>query len=127
MRSLPLVALLPLLVATCGDVSSSQMVARDKATSATCDWYQMCQQIGPNPNQRYTSRSSCEVDVRAAWETGWPPAECDRKINQTQLDVCINRIKSTDCTNVIDILATITVSCPKEKICSTAADGGGGQ
>jgi hypothetical protein len=117
---LTLSLLLPLMAAGCGGVTSSQQVARDKATDATCDRYQECNQIGPG--LMYTNRSLCEGDVRAGWENGWPAAECDGKINQAQLEVCLSRIRATECNNGLDVLATLAISCPKEKICNPTAN-----
>jgi Family of unknown function (DUF6184) len=109
----------------CGGTSTSRESARDQATSLTCATYDRCQNgFGAPPDHAYTSRDSCEVDWRAKWETGWPPAECDGKIDGTQLDTCLSAIRGTDCTSLLDIATTIYVKCSKMKVCGAPADGG---
>ena len=104
------------LVTGCGGVTSSQVLARDQATTASCDWYQSCNQIGPG--LAYDTRASCETQVRAHWDQTWPPSSCEGKINQAQLSICLDAIHATQCGNVLDILATLAVKCPEANICS---------
>jgi hypothetical protein len=111
---LPALALL--LAAACGGVTSSQDAARSSATTASCDWYQMCGQIGPG--LQYTDRSDCEVKVQAYWENAWPPATCDQKINQSALSVCLDAIHATTCGSGLDVLATLGVKCPASSVCT---------
>jgi hypothetical protein len=115
-RSLFLVSLCALALSACGGVTNSQVIARDRATTAACDWYQMCNQIGAG--LKYETRDSCETQVRAQWDQAWPPAMCDSKINQSQLTICLNAISSTLCTNPLDILNTLANKCPEASICS---------
>ncbi len=105
-----------LSLAACGNVTNSQVIARDQATSTSCDWYQMCNQIGAG--LKYETRDSCETQVRAQWDQAWPPAMCDSKINQSQLTICLNAIQATDCTNLLDIVNTLANKCPEASICS---------
>jgi hypothetical protein len=113
-------AALPLLfalaVAGCGGVTNPQIVARDQATTASCDWYQSCNQIGPGLT--YETRQSCETQVRAHWDQTWPPASCDSKINQSQLSICLSAIHATQCGNILDIWSTLGVKCTEANICS---------
>jgi hypothetical protein len=113
-------AALPLLfalaVAGCGGVTNPQIVARDQATTASCDWYQSCSQIGPGLT--YETRQSCETQVRAHWDQTWPPASCDSKINQSQLSICLSAIHATQCGNILDIWSTLGVKCTEANICS---------
>jgi hypothetical protein len=117
-----LAAFLPLAIlgAGCGGVSSDREIARDQATTASCDWYQACGQIGPDASQKYQSRSSCETQVRAQWDSGWPVATCESKINQAQLSICLDAIHITECTNPIDILITLGSKCAQANVCSGA-------
>jgi hypothetical protein len=105
-----------LAVVGCGGVSSSQEVARDKATKASCDWYASCSEIGAG--KTYPTRADCDVNVRAGWNNAWPSAECDGKIDQAQLDVCLTSISITECANGLDVLNTLVVKCPKASICA---------
>jgi Family of unknown function (DUF6184) len=114
LAALPL--LFALAVAGCGGVTNPQIVARDQATTASCDWYQSCSQIGPGLT--YETRQSCETQVRAKWDQAWPPASCDSKINQSQLSICLDAIHATQCGNALDILSTLGVKCAEASICS---------
>jgi len=105
-----------LLAASCGGVTSSQVVARDRATTVSCDWYQGCDQIGAG--KTYETRESCDTQVRAQWDQAWPLTECDGRINQKQLSVCLDAIHATQCGNLLDIVSTLGVKCPKTSICS---------
>jgi hypothetical protein len=107
---------LALLLDGCGGVTSSQVVARDKATKAGCDWYAMCDQIGAAP-RTYTTRASCDAQVNAYWDQAWPTAECEGKINQMELQTCLNAIAATQCANGIDFLVTLGIKCPKANVC----------
>jgi hypothetical protein len=114
------------LVAAGGGCSStsSQADARDRATTQSCSWYQMCNDIGAG--KKYDTLASCEVQVRGQWESAWPPASCDGKINESQLEVCLAAIYSTDCTSPLDIGDTLFVKCTEAKICSGAGSPDGG-
>jgi hypothetical protein len=95
-------------------VSTSQGSARDQATSITCDRYGSCQQIGAG--LAYETRSSCEIDWRARWESAWPAAACDGKIDTNQLSICLSAIRATDCGNFGDFLNTLG-KCAQAKVC----------
>jgi len=103
---------------SCGGVSSDRELARDQATTVSCDWYQSCGQIGPDSSQKYQSRSSCETQVRGSWDSAWPITDCDGKIKQSQLSICLEAIHVTSCTNVVDIAITLGDKCAKVNICS---------
>lgn len=110
-------------VSGCGS-GSSQADARDRATSQSCAWYQMCGQIGTG--KTYDTLDSCTIQVRAKWDNAWPAASCDGKINESQLEVCLAAIYSTGCTSVLDIVDTVAVKCAEAKICSGAGSPDGG-
>jgi hypothetical protein len=108
--------MLALAAAGCGDTTNSRVIARDQATTASCDWYQMCNQIGAG--LKYENRESCDTQVRAQWEQAWPTPTCDSKINQSQLTICLNAISATQCMNALDIFNTLANKCPESSICS---------
>ena len=103
------------LATGCGS-DHSQANARDAVTDASCDWYMRCGEIGPG--KTHENRDSCEVQVRANWDTAWPVAACDGKINSEQLDICLDAIALTECGNGLDVLNTLANKCPQAKICS---------
>jgi hypothetical protein len=111
-------ALALVMTAGCGGSSVSRSEARDRATGETCSRYVACDLIGAG--KAYADRESCEIDWRAKWDMGWPVADCDGKIDQNQLEICLTAIHSTEC-NAFDVLYTIGVKCPKEKICAGGA------
>ena len=103
------------LATGCGS-NKSQAGARDAVTEASCDFYARCDQIGSG--KTYENRDSCEVQVRASWDTAWPFEACDGKINNEQLDICLSAIGATECGNGLDIANTLLNKCPQTKICS---------
>ncbi len=123
-------ALLGLLATTaaavgCGGVTDSRMSARDKATKAACNRYQQCGLIGPNADDAYVTYDSCSTVWSANWEQAWPATTCT-SINQAGLNVCLNAIAATDCTNAVDFLLTLG-KCQAVDVCAGgAADAGSG-
>lgn len=107
---------------SCGS-GSSQADARDRATAASCDWWQMCGQIGAG--KRYETRDTCNVQVRASWDSNWPVATCEGHIDESQLEICLAAIKITDCGNLLDIGNTLANKCPAAKVCSGGKPDGG--
>jgi hypothetical protein len=103
------------LAAGCGS-DHSQASARDAVTDASCAYYARCGDIGSG--RTYETRDSCEVQVRASWDTAWPVEACDGKINSEQLNVCLNAIGATECGNTLDVLNTLLNKCPQDKVCS---------
>ena len=98
------------------DSDESQASARDAVTKASCDWLMACGEIGTG--KQYTSRDSCDVQVRAQWDQAWPAAMCEGKINNEQLDICLSAIRITECGNGADVLNTLANKCPTAKVCS---------
>jgi hypothetical protein len=118
-----LVSLVPLALAavSCGGVGTSRETARDQATSVSCDRVSMCGKIGPGGT--YTSADMCQIMQKSFWEGAWPAAECDGKIDVSNLNVCLQSISATDCEGGLDLLLTLG-KCGKAKVCGTTADGG---
>ena len=106
------ILLCTLVLAGCG---TSRDEARDQATDVSCDWYQACGEIGPG--QKYEDRDACEIDVRAAWDDGWPASECDDQIDSEALDTCLSSIENTECGNGLDILNTLLNKCARDEVC----------
>ncbi|HEX4406318.1 MAG TPA: DUF6184 family natural product biosynthesis lipoprotein [Polyangia bacterium] len=115
--------LIALLAGACSS-TSSQADARDRATTQSCSWYQMCGQIGAG--KTYDTLDSCTIQVRAKWDNAWPSASCDGKINESQLQICLAAIYATDCTSLLDIASTLAVKCAEAKVCSGASGPDGG-
>jgi hypothetical protein len=97
--------------------------ARDAATKAACDRYNTCGAIGPAADDAYVSYDSCSIDWLAVWEQRWPPGSCPA-INAAGLNVCLSAISATDCTNLLDLLATLA-KCEAIDVCMSATPDGG--
>jgi hypothetical protein len=109
-----------LLAAAGCSSSTSRESARDQATAATCDRFNMCAAF---PSTSYPSREACEIDWRANWEKAWPAAECEGKIDQGAFETCMAAIRGTAC-NIIDFFSTLG-KCSAANVChATNADGG---
>lgn len=100
---------------TVADVTNSQSDAVTAATDATCDRYDACGQIGTD--KTYETRESCENKVRDFWNDQWTVADCEGHINGDALDVCTDRISSTDCDSFVDQLNTVYNSCDSDDVC----------
>ena len=70
--------------------------------------------IGPGLN--YETRESCDIFWTSFWESAWPAADCEGRIDEDAYHVCLNRIASTDCKNFGDFLGTLGV-CAKQNVC----------
>jgi len=108
-----------LLARGCGSVTDSRVEARNEATQHTCDQYQACGAIGPGLS--YPDQASCTTAWQANWDTAWPAADCQGKIDQAQLHFCLSAIDGTSCTSLLDIADTIYVKCGKATVCDVGA------
>jgi uncharacterized protein DUF6184 len=100
----------------CGGVSTDDLQsARTQATTASCNYYQMCNQIGPGLT--FETFQDCQNQALSFWTSQWPTAACDGKIVSSALSMCIDAINSTLCMNGIDVLATLYAKCPEARIC----------
>jgi|tagenome__1003787_1003787.scaffolds.fasta_scaffold18173014_1 hypothetical protein len=122
--TLGLAAGLATVASTCGGVTDSRESARDKATKATCDRYQSCGLIGSDMGDAYATYDSCSTVWKANWEQRWPVATC-ASINQANLGVCLNAIAATECTSVLDFLATLG-KCEDVDVCNMPSHPDGG-
>ena len=109
----------------CGGVSADDLQsARTQATTASCNYYQMCNEIGPNAGSNgFDTYADCQTKVLAYWTDMWPTAACDGKIVSSALTTCIDAINSTLCMNGLDVLATLYAKCPESRVCGVG-DGG---
>jgi hypothetical protein len=114
---------------SCGGVSGSDVVnARNQATTASCNYFMMCGQIGPGQqnNGGYDTYQDCLTQVMGSWTNGWPTSTCEGHIDQRQLTVCLDAIGSTTDCNGLAVLITLT-KCGSGTVCSAnLTDAGGG-
>jgi hypothetical protein len=100
----------------CGGVSTNDVgSARNQATSASCDYYKMCDQIGTGLS--YDTYADCMTQVLGSWTSGWPTSQCQGHIDQSKLTVCLDAIKSTTDCNGIAVLLTLS-KCTAASVCS---------
>ena len=115
-RVLALIFLPLIFLAGCDD-SSSQPAARERVVEASCKRLNECGKVKPKDGI-YTSMENCRVLQASAWESNWPPLECDNRIDPDQLDLCVAAINQADCGAGLDLLNILVTKCPKEKICA---------
>ena len=110
-----------LIVAGCSSSSSSggastQASARDEAASTACQQFAHCDQIGPG--KTYDSADQCDVKQRSFWDSQWPVATCDGKIDATEYDKCLTTISSASCGSAVDLANVVLVKCSSGTVCS---------
>lgn len=104
-----------LLAATGCSGTWSQQAARDAATQKSCDYYARCGEI--QRGARYNTREDCEIEVRAYWNNAWPAEDCDNKIRNEDMDVCLRAIENTQCDNAGDFFNTLFNKCSRSNVC----------
>jgi hypothetical protein len=118
-------AVLLMAATSCGGVTTSRQDAKKQATTRTCDRFDQCMLIGSQAGASYPTREACELAWSSNWDMAWPVAECEDKINQSQLETCYAAISGTAC-NLGDFLITLG-KCGKVNVCiapAGTADGG---
>ena len=106
----------------CGGVSTDDLqTARNQATTASCNYYNMCNQIGPG--LMFETAQDCQNQVLSFWTSKWPTAVCDGKIVSSAVTTCIDAINSTLCMNGLDVLATLYAKCPEARVCGVGDAG----
>ena len=109
----------------CGSVSNDRQDAINQATASACNRYQACGLIGSASTASYASISDCQADWKNKFTTQWTQAQCQGRIDKTMLNVCIEGIDSTSCTNVLDVLNTFYVTCSVANVCDVHDAGTG--
>jgi len=106
----------------CGGVSNDDLqTARNQATTASCNYYRMCNQIGPGLT--FETSQDCQTQALSFWTSQWPTAACDGKIVSSAVTTCVAAINSTLCMNGIDVLATLYAKCPEARVCGVGDAG----
>jgi hypothetical protein len=101
----------------CGGVSGSDVVnARNQATKASCDYFMMCNEIGPG--QMYDTYQDCTSQVLGDWTNAWPTSTCQGHVDETALGKCIDAINSNSTTDCNGLAVLLTLSkCGSGTIC----------
>ena len=115
MKTLLLLVAVSLASIGCNPIVS-QPDARDMATDRSCDWAASCNSIGPG--KTYETRDACEIALRNLWNGAWPASGCENKINANDLNACLNRIDTTSCNNILDVLGLVTGVCSQTTVCA---------
>ncbi len=102
---------------SCGGVSTDDVTsARNQATTASCNYYKMCNQIGPGLSGGDTL-ADCMTTVLGQWTNGWPTTTCQGHVDQSKLTICLDAINSTtDCSGIGALLALS--KCSSASVCS---------
>jgi hypothetical protein len=88
--------------------------AVESITLARCDREQRCNNIGNE--KKYDSRDSCVTSVRSDWQGELSSLECPNGIDQSKLDVCLERLRTDGCANPVETLGRIT-ACRQAELC----------
>jgi hypothetical protein len=110
---------------SCGGVTTSDVnSARAQVSTASCNYYKMCNEIGPKPDT-YDTIPDCMSGVMGQWTMAWPTSTCQGHINQDQLTVCLDAIgATTDCSGLSALIALS--KCSSATVCSADVIDGGG-
>ncbi len=81
---------------------------------ARCDREQHCGNIGAGG--KYASKHACIEVVRSEWAESLNARECQRGVNEQELDECLEDIRSENCRNPFDSLERV-MSCGTVEIC----------
>jgi hypothetical protein len=68
----------------------------------------------------FETTESCLTQVKANFETRWPPAEC-KTISATGFNNCIAAINIATCGNVQDIANVLLNKCTQANVCVAAS------
>ena len=110
-----LVSLVGSLGLGCGsDTPSTQPTARDAATSAACNYYARCMEIGAG--KTFASADDCLTQVKANFQNRWPPDQCTT-ISSAGINNCITAINIASCGNLQDIADVLLNKCTQANVC----------
>ena len=116
--SLSLLSLL-LLLPACGPTTRAD--AQDRATRATCDYYEDCEEIGSGEGKQFEDRAECEVKIRDFFQAAWTSNNC-AAINEKGFETCVERIRTTSCSSSADFFNTAFFVCNAGSVCQDAED-----
>jgi len=97
------------------DTSGGQSNAVKQAAEANCDNYEACGDIGADKG--YATHEDCIAQRSAYWNDRWPAGSCDKRINTTQLSVCLGALQAISCNSFADELKVNNEKCPQSSIC----------
>jgi hypothetical protein len=118
--SLPLSLLsLLLLLPACGPTTRQD--AHVEATQAACDYYEECEEIGSEEGKEFEDRKECEVKARDFFQAAWTANNCPA-INETGLETCLTRIRTTSWSSGADFFNTAFIVCGTGEVCQDAED-----
>jgi hypothetical protein len=109
-----LTAVLALSLLGCGP--PSREAAHSQAAGASCDYYAKCEKIGSGEGMAYQDLTECTVKQRDVFQVLWTENNC-ASINGTGFSDCLARIRTTSCTNGLDLLATVLLVCNAGSVC----------
>jgi hypothetical protein len=81
---------------------------------ARCERETRCNNVGADKD--YASAGACEEKIRADWAGDLNKYQCPGGTNKAELDECLAGVRSEDCGNPFDTLASIA-QCDSSDIC----------
>jgi hypothetical protein len=99
-------------------LTSAAMMSLDSATdrivAARCARELTCSRVGPD--RHFPTTDTCVVEVRKRTRRDLESAPCERGIDATGLDKCLDAIRNESCENGIETLGRM-VSCRTGDLC----------
>jgi hypothetical protein len=93
---------------------SENRSAVDSITFARCEREQRCNNVGSG--KKYDSRDACVTSVRSDWQSELNSLECPKGIDQSKLDVCLERLRTDGCANPVETLGRVA-ACRQAELC----------
>jgi hypothetical protein len=94
--------------------ANSTRSATEAISLSRCQREQTCNNVGAD--KKYSSASDCLTRIRNDWKDDLNARECPNGVNQVQLDQCLSKIRSEECSSPFDTLSRIT-ECTAGQIC----------
>lgn len=88
--------------------------ASEQIAEARCAREQTCGNIGEG--KTHLDSADCVRHIRADWKADLSARECPGGVNKTQLDECLEQVRTESCDNPFDTLSRLA-ACTQNQIC----------
>jgi hypothetical protein len=87
----------------------------DRLVAARCARELTCSRIGPD--KHFPTTDSCVIEVRKRTRSDLQTPACDKGIDGSSLDKCLDAIRNESCENPIDTIGRM-INCRTSDLCS---------
>lgn len=94
--------------------ANSTRSATESIAMSRCQREQSCNNVGAD--KKYSSAADCLTRIRNDWKDDLNARECPNGVNQVQLDQCLTKIRTEECSSPFDTLSRVT-ECTAGQIC----------